>query len=132
MEIIVTGGRKYANKKLVWTKLRDLGATRVIQGEATGADRLAKEYAQWAGIFNEKDCYPADWKDLTQPDARIKNGPYGPYDAQAGNRRNRRMLIENPNATVVAFPGGSGTADCVRAAKKLGMKVIEVKDDQSN
>jgi predicted Rossmann-fold nucleotide-binding protein len=36
------------------------------------------------------------------------------------------MLAENPDALVIAFPGGHGTADCIKQAKELGMKIVEV------
>jgi hypothetical protein len=34
------------------------------------------------------------------------------------------MLEAHPEALVVAFPGGRGTADCVRQARGLGMPVL--------
>lgn len=88
----------------------------IINGGAHGADKASTDWAVCAYVpFNE---YPADWK---------KHGK------AAGPIRNQQMIdIGKPNV-VIAFPGGSGTADMVNRAKKANIKVIEVKyDDSSN
>jgi hypothetical protein len=122
VKVIVTGGRNYSNRELVYKTLENLGVTHLIQGGATGADNLAIDWA----IENEIKYHTeyAQWKDLSHPDARIKKNIYGDYDAEAGNRRNKKMLDDNPDAVVVAFKGGSGTAACVREAKKRKMHVL--------
>jgi predicted Rossmann-fold nucleotide-binding protein len=40
--------------------------------------------------------------------------------------RNQRMIDEGKPDLVVAFPGGSGTADMVRRAKRASIEVMEV------
>ena len=45
-----------------------------------------------------------------------------------GHIRNQQMIDEGKPDLVVAFKGGTGTADMVRRAKKHNIKVIEVKD----
>ena len=42
----------------------------------------------------------------------------------AGPIRNRHMMTWKPDA-VIAFPGGSGTADMVSIARKAGIPVYE-------
>lgn len=37
--------------------------------------------------------------------------------------RNRQMLEHEPDL-VIAFPGGKGTADMIRVARKAGQKVV--------
>jgi len=44
----------------------------------------------------------------------------------AGPIRNQQMLDEGRPHLVVAFPGGTGTADMVRRAKAAGVPVMEV------
>lgn len=39
------------------------------------------------------------------------------------------MIDEGKPDLVVALPGGRGTADMVRRAKKHGIEVVEVKND---
>lgn len=130
MKIIVTGGRTYFNKGILNMELDKQKPTMIIEGGALGADLLAHLYAEDKGIPNK--TYKANWEDLSQPNARIKVRWDGKkYDANAGHRRNKKMLEENLDATVVAFPGGHGTADCVKTARELGMKVILV-DTQHN
>ena len=86
----------------------------VVQGGAKGADFLAKGWAYSMGFPCEE--YPANWKQ---------------YGKAAGSIRNQQMLDEGKSDIVVAFPGGSGTADMVRRAKKAGVEVIEVTNDEN-
>lgn len=110
MKILVCGGRDYRNVTAVDLALSRVHAkkpiTQIIHGAARGADSLAKRWAEQNGIPHA--AYPADWN---------ANGK------GAGPIRNQRMLDEGEPDGVVAFPGGSGTADMVRRATKAGVKV---------
>ena len=44
------------------------------------------------------------------------------YGKKAGPLRNQQMLEEGKPDLVVAFPGGNGTADMVRRAKKANIE----------
>ena len=82
---------------------------RIVHGGATGADVLAQKWARLRG--KPVMAYPANWSE---------------FGKAAGPLRNRDMLrIERPGL-VVAFPGGAGTADMVRAARQAGVAVHEV------
>lgn len=126
MRILVCGGRDYRNAAFVWRTLDDIHGQRpiaaLIQGGATGADKLAKE---WAMTKPEVERYEsrAKWDDLSHPDAVIRARADGSkYDAKAGHRRNAHMLTWKPDM-IVAFPGGSGTADMIDQARKAGVTV---------
>lgn len=115
--VIVCGGRTYDNAALVEKELDELsyinGPLTVVQGGASGADDLAKRWCYKQGpstlyrMYNE----PADWK---------------AHGRAAGPKRNQRMLDEYRPDMVLAFPGGSGTADMIRRAKLFGVKVHAV------
>lgn len=109
MKIIVTGGRDFDDYDLVVKTLSDLKPTMIIQGGARGADFLALKFAKANSI--EYKTYKAEWS---------------VYGKLAGFRRNRLMLIENRDATVVAFKGGKGTENCISTAKHLGFLVLEI------
>lgn len=83
----------------------------IIHGGATGADTAADEWAvvNWTGLTEFK-VTPEEWKHLGRA---------------AGPIRNQRMIDEGKPDLVVAFPGGTGTADMVRRAKRAGIEVIE-------
>lgn len=87
----------------------------IIHGGATGVDSIASDFANThfcqERYFCQEQCFPADWKQ---------------YGNSAGPIRNAKMLREGEPDLVVAFPGGKGTANMVRLAKKAGVKVIEV------
>lgn len=106
MRILVCGGRDYADYAKVDSILDTLKPTHIIQGGASGADSLAWDYA----YVNNLPCtrYPALWK--------VQGKAAGPI-------RNQRMLDEGKPDLVIAFPGGAGTADMVRRARKAGVEV---------
>lgn len=112
MRVLVTGGRDFTDKTLLFETLDRLHAVHsfslLIHGDASGADRLGGEWAIERGLAVQ--AHPADWKKLGR---------------SAGPIRNREMLKENPQL-VVAFPGGKGTADMVKVARKAGIEVILV------
>lgn len=107
MIILVCGGRNYSSKQDVYDVLDRHNPTVVVAGGAVGADSLAVDWArtrQRAYIV-----FPAEWDK---------------YKKAAGSIRNQRMLRTNPDL-VIAFPGGTGTADMVRRAKNAGIEVYE-------
>jgi hypothetical protein len=85
----------------------ELKITAIMQGGATGVDAFAREWAARKPEVHRYVCR-ADWD------------RYGPA---AGPIRNARMLEWGPDL-VVAFPGGTGTADMVSKAKAAGVRVI--------
>ena len=109
--IIVCGGRDYADAKRLAEVLNEVADAHpdftLVHGGAKGADALAHEWALGWGII---EVFRADW---------AKHG------RAAGPIRNRQMLDAGADL-VVAFPGGSGTADMVRQARARGVPVREV------
>ncbi|MEX3764514.1 DUF2493 domain-containing protein [Paraburkholderia phenoliruptrix] len=113
MRLIVCGGRDYDDWVAIYAALDRAHAKRpitlLIHGACeTGADKHAENWAKdreipYLGV-------PAQWK---------KHGK------RAGPLRNQKMLDHTEPAGVVAFPGGSGTADMTRRARGAGLKVWE-------
>ena len=115
MRVLVTGGRDFSDRELLFDTLDRLHAAYsfavLIHGDANGADRLAGEWGAARGVTVE--AHPADWKT---------------HGRAAGPIRNQKMLEEKPGL-VVAFPGGRGTADMVRKAKQAGLEVVMVEGE---
>ena len=110
MRVLVTGGRDYNNAKHVSQTLDGIDAEHridiIIEGGATGADRLADEWA------------------IMRRRARIRcKADWNSHGNAAGPIRNQQMLDEFAPDLVVAFPGGRGTADMIRRAEKAGVKI---------
>jgi len=129
IRVVVFGGRDYKNKRRLYEVLDILhwlfGFAVVIEGEAPGADTLARHWAEDRGL--EVDPYPADWSDIERPGAVVRTNRHGrKYDAAAGGVRNQRMLDQGLPDLAVAFPGGSGTADMKRRVKGAGIILIEI------
>lgn len=110
MRVLVCGGRDFADDILLAEVLDDIDSQRrittVIEGEARGADTLAREWADRRRIRVER--YPANWD---------RDGK------AAGPIRNRLMLEKGRPDLVVAFPGGRGTADMVEQSQRAGVRV---------
>ncbi len=110
MRVLVCGGRKFNDWTMLTEHLDVMHAanpfTVVIHGDAQGADTLAKEWAISRGVKHLP--FPAKW---TQ------------YGDAAGPIRNTQMLVEGHPDKVIAFPGGSGTANMVEQARKAGVPV---------
>jgi YspA, cpYpsA-related SLOG family len=114
MRVLVCGGRDYINREAVFGELHKLaerhGWLTIIEGGATGADSLAREWAQLC--YHGLVTMPANWQ---------------LYGTQAGPIRNEKMLVSGQPDLVLAFPGGRGTADMVRRARIRGIEVHEIK-----
>lgn len=112
MRVLVTGGRDFNDRGLLKEALdrlhRQHTFSALIHGDAKGADRLAGEWAVSNGI--KVDARPANWSR---------------YGRAAGILRNSQMLDEQPDL-VIAFPGGKGTDDMARKARKAGLTVVMV------
>lgn len=108
MIVLVCGGRDYANETLLSQYMDSLDdVAMVIQGGASGADRLAKKWARARGIH------------CAQVDAMWEIG------RGAGPARNRAMLLLQPDY-VVGFAGGSGTRHMLEVARKAGIPTDHV------
>ena len=114
MRVLVCGGRDFKDQTLLNHTLYQLSRaeiiTAIIEGNATGADRMAGYWARKNKIDDIK--FPADWN---------------AHGRAAGPIRNAKMLKEGKPDLVLAFPGGRGTADMVRQARAAGVKVVEVR-----
>lgn len=119
MRVLVCGGRGYNNAELLSVVLFSLHVaepiTTVIEGSASGADRMAREWAVRNNIPVE--TYPADWER---------------YGKAAGGIRNRQMLVEGKPDCVVAFPGNKGTANMIGKTKGAGISLYEIFDQSAH
>lgn len=108
--IIVTGSRDHTDFEFIKKSLDSIvpKPDLLVHGNCNGADAIADKWATDNNIHPAR--IPALWK---------TRGPKG------GPQRNKLMLEAFPSAEVVAFPlpGSKGTANCMRLAKLMNMKV---------
>lgn len=113
MIVLVCGGRFYSDEAFVFEVLdtihEEYGITLLVQGEATGADSLAKKWALDRDV--PEKGFKANWKK---------------YWKAAGPIRNTEMLEESNPELVVAFPGDEGTFDMISKAKRAKVEVIKL------
>lgn len=110
MKVLVCGDRRWGDLSAILARLEKLPVgTVIIEGGATGADRLAQIAAVRLGLVVAE--FPAEW---------------GKYGKRAGPIRNRRMLDEKPDL-VIAFHSNlavsRGTKDTVNEARRRGIPV---------
>ena len=112
--IIFCGDRHWSDAQFIYDVMdfikSTLGNFVVIEGEAQGADSLARACAKELGLEVLK--FPADWKQ---------------YGKAAGPIRNTRMRIEGKANGVVAFhhniQESKGTRNMVEQSIKAGLPV---------
>ena len=109
MKVLVTGDRNWRNKDRIREILSALDDVEcVVEGEARGADTLAREVATDLGI--EVHGYHAQWDK---------------YGRSAGPVRNRQMLNDEKPDLVIAFHNdichSKGTRDMVLYARSKGV-----------
>jgi hypothetical protein len=113
MRVLACGGRDYNDQARVDAALDAVHAkhtiTLLIEGGARGADRQSR-----------------DWAKRRRVPYRTVDADWDRYGGAAGPIRNKRMLDECKPEAVVAFKGGSGTADMIRQARMAGVPVWEV------
>jgi hypothetical protein len=126
MRVLVCGARDYSDSKKIWRILSNLQRALdprdeliIIEGEARGADTIAKEWAEAHLPEENIKKFPADWDR---------------YKRAAGPIRNKQMLEQGKPDLVLAFGGlnGRGTNNMVAQAKnaKPPVPVLEFDRDQ--
>ena len=113
MKVLVCGSRNFKDKELMEDVLKQWDICEIIEGEARGADTLAREYAERHGL--DVLPFPAKWNE---------------YGKAAGPIRNAQMLTEGKPDLVIAFrgPNSRGTQNMIEQARKAGIetKVIDI------
>ena len=115
MKILVCGGREYTDVKTLCAVMDKMLSDQIaiIHGNCKGADKLSGEWAKTKGI------------PVITVDA---NWDY--YNKSAGHIRNYCMLKFCEPDLVIAFPGGRGTAGMIEKARKAGVNVVEVTEEE--
>lgn len=112
MRVIVCGTRRWHDRYLISDRLYELamanpGEITIIHGAARGADRIAGEEAQKAGLLVEP--HPADWDR---------------HGKAAGLIRNREMAELGADLCLAFWDGRStGTKHMIDEARKAGIPV---------
>lgn len=128
--LAITGGRYDGTRRplipsrhqltSLWRLIQLLGVTVVVHGDAIGTDKQVALFIRFRTVFSgietpqqiEVRAYPID----PTLDGRHRG---------AGNNRNGRMLRDSGARYLAALPGATGTADCTRKAKEMGLEVWE-------
>lgn len=114
--LCVTGGRDYDEADLTCTRLNRIhrfeGIREIGVGCATGLDAIVLDWAIDNKISYRR--YIADWDAIGN---------------EAGCIRNGVMLTDFQPDRLLVFPGGTGTTDCTRKARKMKIEREFFDDD---
>jgi hypothetical protein len=150
VRILVTGGRNFVDKGMVYAELdalheytfssTDEEGMWVIQGGAPGADSLAlawtRDRKSGFGYPGPDDrvhelTFRARWQEpcrmTCKPGHRKTRADGSSYCPAAGVYRNQEMLDSGVDL-VLAFPGGVGTHDMITRAEAAGVEVVRAYD----
>lgn len=97
---------------------------RIVEGAANGADQVAGLLGDWAENATV-ETHPALWD----------RKPDGSYNKLAGFQRNQRMVDSGADICVAFLKrsaANKGTKDCMDRAKKAGIEVVEVWDQDAD
>lgn len=109
MRVIIAGSRYFNNFEVLQEAIRQSGfvITSVVSGCAPGVDTMGELYA--AKYALPVDRHPANWQ---------------LFGKAAGPIRNKEMA-QNADALIALLaPGSRGTADMIRQATAMGLKVF--------
>ena len=110
MRLLICGDRNWSNRNIILKWVQNLSPEVIIEGEARGADSIARNIAIELGI--EVLRYPANWNK---------------YGRAAGVIRNTQMLKEGKPDMVLAFHDhieiSKETSNMIGQAKKIGLPV---------
>ena len=119
IKVLVCGDRNWTNVDLIrrWLiRLKDSGYTIVIEGEAHGADTIARNLAEEMNL--EVLRFPANWKK---------------FHKAAGSIRNTQMLDEGKPDLIFAFhnniENSKGTKNMISQAKKRDINIILIAEN---
>ena len=129
MKVIVAGSRTISeaaavNKAIEHAKnYYGLVITEIVEGEAAGVDKLAKEWAIRNGIPFKP--FKPRWDYLEAPGAIVKTNKFGNrYNARAGHDRNQ-LMADYADVLIAVWDGKStGTKDMIQRSLNKGMPVI--------
>ena len=123
LRVLICGSRTWDDWNLIRQYVNSLPAgTVVIEGEARGADSIARACAKQRGLVVFP--FPAHWKHGRACRAECERiiGP------RAGPIRNAQMLAEGRPDKVAAFvynlTTSTGTKDMIKKAKDAGVPVL--------
>ncbi len=95
----------------------------LASGRMKGADSLATKWGSKFGILVKP--FTPNWDDIEAPNAIIREGKYGQYNARAGFDRNK-MAVDYADAVILLQPDGDTgeTSDIMEKAMKKGIPVF--------
>jgi len=111
--LAVCGGRDFNYKATVFNALDAIHSETPIERLLTGGCRGA-------------DLQAEDWAEEHYVPIITFNADWGTNGRKAGPIRNQLILDDGKPDVLLAFPGGKGTEDMKRRARKAGIKIIDL------
>lgn len=127
--VIVAGSRIFTDALKFESYLTDFlmmfdikkDETVFITGDCpSGPDALIIDWAKQHGWRYSR--FPADWDDLTAPDAIVRQNKFGKdYNVNAGFSRNQEMANVSSHLFAIIMDNSPGTRDMIQRAEKKSL-----------
>ena len=124
MIVIICGGRDLTDGEFVFSSLDQIHSTINITRIIEGGQRTKN--VKTGKVVGGADYWAFKWAEQNRIHCITVKANWNMYGAAAGPIRNQEMINRYNPKRLIAFPGGKGTADMKRRAKKAGIEVIEV------
>lgn len=120
--IIVTGSRDYTNENLLHMALKYTNADLILQGGASGADSIARNWAE----RNQTPCitYSADWKAYGRSAGPIRNAQMLDALLDIGREDSGEVDLRVLAFTNKPIAESRGTKNMCRLAYDAGVRVV--------
>lgn len=125
MKVVICGPRDFNDydEVLLAIEKSEYEITEVVSGGAKGVDSLGEKWARENDIPIKR--FLPDWKDLSVPNAVVKENSYGKYNAAAGSVSNEKMAFHADAVIAVVHGETRGTADMIKQGKEKELEVYQ-------
>jgi hypothetical protein len=118
--VLVTGSREWSNRRALWDVLESLNPEILINGQATGADRLSSDWARAKGV--DLIEVPALFKAKGKSAGTHRNGLMFAVALALASRRSMNLVV-----VAAPLPNSVGTRNAIGLAVAAHVKIVEVK-----
>jgi hypothetical protein len=129
LKLVIAGGRDInVDPEFIaaYIYTNDLTVSEVISGKAPGIDTIGEQWAKEYAYVPVED-FPADWNDISHPDAVVKTNKFGKkYNAVAGHWRNADMAKYGEGLLLIWDGQSTGSKNMKEEMLKLNKPVYEI------
>lgn len=126
MRVLVCGSRHSEQKDFIWERLDKFHAKTPITVLIEGGQRKFRGQGKTRRHVGGVDYWAYMWGHKNMLKVITERADWTRFGKGAGPIRNLSMIVKHTPELVIAFPGGSGTANMVRQAREHKISVQKI------